>query len=80
MAKVAEEDLEARARVNSHDEVGILTAGFNSMADRIRQLRRSDPGKLLVVQQTTGAAIDSLYDCGGSRILSGPTCSGISSG
>ncbi len=62
MARVAAGDLEARAPVYSHDEVGILAAGFNSMADRIRQLRRSDLGKLLVAQQTTEAAIDSLYD------------------
>jgi PAS domain S-box-containing protein len=32
------------------------------MAERIRELRRSDLGKLLVAQQTTEAAIDSLYD------------------
>jgi NtrC-family two-component system sensor histidine kinase KinB len=32
------------------------------MAERIRQLRRSDLGKLVVAQQTTEAAIDSLYD------------------
>jgi len=62
MARVAAGDLEARAQVDTRDEVGILAAGFNSMADRIRQLRRSDMGKLLVAQQTTEAAIDSLYD------------------
>ena len=32
------------------------------MAERIRELRRSDLGKLLVAQQTTEAAIDSLFD------------------
>jgi PAS domain S-box-containing protein len=32
------------------------------MAERIRQLRNSDLGKLVVAQQTTEAAIDSLYD------------------
>jgi PAS domain S-box-containing protein len=32
------------------------------MAGRIRELRRSDLGKLLIAQQTTDAAIDSLYD------------------
>jgi len=32
------------------------------MAGRIRELRRTDLGKLLVAQQTTEAAIDSLYD------------------
>jgi len=62
MARVAGGDLEAKAPVNSRDEVGILAAGFNSMAERIRQLRRSDLGKLLVAQQTTEATIDSLYD------------------
>ncbi len=62
MERVAGGDLEAKAPVASRDEVGILAAGFNSMAERIRQLRRSDLGKLLVAQQTTEAAIDSLYD------------------
>jgi NtrC-family two-component system sensor histidine kinase KinB len=32
------------------------------MAERIRELRRSDMGKLLVAQQTTEATIDSLFD------------------
>jgi NtrC-family two-component system sensor histidine kinase KinB len=32
------------------------------MADRLRELRRSDMGKLLVAQQTTEAVIDSLFD------------------
>ena len=62
MERVAGGDLDAKANVESHDEVGILAAGFNSMAERIRQLRRSDLGKLLVAQQTTEAAIDSLYN------------------
>ncbi len=62
MARIAGGDLEAKAQVDSRDEVGILAAGFNSMAERIRQLRRSDLGKLLVAQQTTEAAIDSLYN------------------
>jgi PAS domain S-box-containing protein len=48
--------------VSSADEVGALAAGFNLMAERIRELRRSDLGKVLVAQQTTEAAIDSLYD------------------
>jgi NtrC-family two-component system sensor histidine kinase KinB len=61
-ARIAGGDLDAKAKVNSHDEVGILAAGFNTMAERIRLLRRSDLGKLVVAQQTTEAAIDSLYD------------------
>jgi PAS domain S-box-containing protein len=48
--------------VSSQDEVGVLAAEYNRMAERIRRLRSSDLGKLLVAQQTTEAAIDSLYD------------------
>ena len=55
-------DLDARVEVSSRDEVGVLAAEYNRMAEHIRQLRRSDLGKLLVAQQTTEAAIDSLYD------------------
>ncbi len=62
MGRIAGGDLDAKAHTGSRDEVGILAEGFNSMADRIRELRRSDLGKLLVAQQTTEAAIDSLYD------------------
>jgi PAS domain S-box-containing protein len=61
-ARMAGGDLEARVTVSSRDEVGVLAAEYNRMAERIRQLRSSDMGKLLVAQQTTEAAIDSLYD------------------
>lgn len=61
-AKIAGGDLDAKASVDSRDEIGILAVGFNRMAERIRQLRRSDLGKLVIAQQTTEAAIDSLYD------------------
>ncbi len=61
-ARIAAGDLDAKARVDSRDEVGMLAAGFNTMAERIRQLRRSDLGRLVVAQHTTEAAIDSLYD------------------
>jgi NtrC-family two-component system sensor histidine kinase KinB len=61
-ARMAGGDLDARVIVSSQDEVGVLAAEYNRMAERIRQLRSSDLGKLLVAQQTTEAAIDSLYD------------------
>ena len=61
-AKIAGGDLNAKVRVNSRDEVGVLAAEYNRMAERIRQLRSSDKGQLMVAQQTTEAAIDSLYD------------------
>ncbi|MES1256712.1 MAG: ATP-binding protein, partial [Acidobacteriota bacterium] len=60
--KVAAGDLDAAVPVQSNDEIGTLAAGFNRMAGRIRELRRSDLGQLLIAQQTTEAAIDSLYD------------------
>jgi NtrC-family two-component system sensor histidine kinase KinB len=60
--RMASGDLEATVPVRSTDEIGTLAVGFNRMAERIRELRRSDLGKLLVAQQTTEAAIDSLYD------------------
>jgi NtrC-family two-component system sensor histidine kinase KinB len=60
--KIAAGDLDAAVPVHSTDEIGTLGAGFNRMAERIRELRRSDLGQLLIAQQTTEAAIDSLYD------------------
>jgi NtrC-family two-component system sensor histidine kinase KinB len=61
-ARMAGGDLDARVAVSSRDEVGVLAAEYNRMAERIGQLRNSDMGKLLIAQQTTEAAIDSLYD------------------
>jgi PAS domain S-box-containing protein len=61
-ARIAGGDLNAEAEVVSHDEVGMLAAEYNRMAERIRSLRQSDMGKLVIAQQTTEAAIDSLYD------------------
>ncbi len=61
-ARIAGGDLDARVVVGSRDEVGVLAVEYNRMAERIRQLRTSDMGQLLVAQQTTEAAIDSLYD------------------
>jgi PAS domain S-box-containing protein len=61
-ASITGGDFDAQAEVLSHDELGILAVEFNRMAEYIRQLRRSDVGKLLVAQQTTEAVIDSLYD------------------
>lgn len=61
-ARIAGGDLNAKVEVTSHDEVGVLAAEYNRMAERIRQLRQSDLGKLIIAQQTTEATIDSLYD------------------
>lgn len=60
--RVAAGELDATVPVRSGDEIGMLATGFNRMAERIRELRHSDLGKLLVAQRTTEAVIDSLYD------------------
>jgi PAS domain S-box-containing protein len=60
--RIAGGDLDATAEIAAQDEVGQLAGDFNRMAERIRAVRRSDLGKLLIAQQTTEAAIDSLYD------------------
>ncbi len=60
--KIAGGNLEAKASISSRDEIGGLAAEFNRMAERLRQLRRSDLGQLFIAQQTTEATIDSLYD------------------
>src|SRR5580765_156969 len=60
--RLASGELDTTVPVRSGDEIGTLAVGFNRMAERIRELRRSDMGQLLVAQQTTEAAIDSLYD------------------
>src|SRR4051812_31220281 len=61
-ARMAGGDLNAQVEVDSHDEMGALAREYNRMAERLRQLRESDLGQLIVAQQTTEAAIDSLYD------------------
>jgi NtrC-family two-component system sensor histidine kinase KinB len=61
-SRVAAGHLDTVVEIRSRDELGVLAAQFNEMAERIRQLRRSDLGKILVAQQTAEAAVDSLYD------------------
>jgi PAS domain S-box-containing protein len=62
IARIAGGDLDAAAEVSTHDEIGALAEGFNRMASRIRELRRTDLGNLMLARQMTDAAIDSLYD------------------
>ena len=58
-SRVAAGHLDTVVDIHSGDELGVLAAQFNEMADRIRQLRQSDLGKILVAQQTAEAAVDS---------------------
>lgn len=60
--RIAGGDLTAKVEVTSNDEVGVLAAEYNRMAEALGALRRSDMGQLFIAQQTTEAAIDSLYN------------------
>jgi two-component system, NtrC family, sensor histidine kinase KinB len=60
--RVAAGDFDTTVNIQSGDELGTLAKRFNEMAERIRQHRRSDLGKVLIAQQTAEAAVDSLYD------------------
>jgi two-component system, NtrC family, sensor histidine kinase KinB len=60
--RIADGDLEARARVQGKDEIAALASEFNAMADRLSEYRRSSLGELLQAQQASQAAIDSLPD------------------
>ncbi len=60
--RLGEGDMEVRANVSRHDEIGTLARDFNLMADRLEQYRHSSLGELLQAQQQAQAAIDSLPD------------------
>jgi NtrC-family two-component system sensor histidine kinase KinB len=55
-------NLDLVVNVNSRDEIGQLAQAFNSMADKLREFRKSDHDRLLRAQLTTQLAIDSLPD------------------
>ncbi len=44
------------------DEIGQLARGFNDMAARLRVVRDSNLGELMMARQLAEAAVDSLYD------------------
>ncbi|MEK6299164.1 MAG: ATP-binding protein [Acidobacteriota bacterium] len=59
---IGEGDLDQYIDTSSRDEIGVLAAEFNRMAARLRDLRRSDYGRLLVEQKKSDAVIDSIYE------------------
>lgn len=59
---IAEGELNQRIQYQSHDEVGLLAAEFNRMSVRLRELRKSDVGRILIERRKSDAVIDSLYE------------------
>lgn len=60
--RIGEGDLDQYIDTTSQDEIGVLAFEFNRMASRLRDLRRSDYGRLLVEQKKSDAVIDSIYE------------------
>jgi NtrC-family two-component system sensor histidine kinase KinB len=60
--RIGEGDLDVRVEVPGRDEIASLAANVNAMTTRLSHYRRSSLGELLLAQQATQAAIDSLPD------------------
>lgn len=60
--RIKEGDLQVRARVEGSDEIALLAREFNTMTDSLDRYRKSSLGELLLAQQSSQAAIDSLPD------------------
>ncbi|MEW6213086.1 MAG: ATP-binding protein [Acidobacteriota bacterium] len=59
---IGEGDFDQHISVSSKDEIGVLAAEFNRMLARLRDLRKSDYGRLLIEQKKSDAVIDSIYE------------------
>jgi signal transduction histidine kinase/HAMP domain-containing protein len=60
--RLGQGDLQARVRLEGHDEIARLARDFNAMAQSLAEYRSSSLGELLQAQQSSQAAIDSLPD------------------
>jgi signal transduction histidine kinase len=60
--RIGEGDLAVRAKVEGGDEIAMLAADFNAMAERLQEYRESSLGELLEAQRAAQATIDSLPD------------------
>ncbi len=58
--RVGEGDFDQHISVSSKDEIGVLATEFNRMLVRLRDLRKSDYGRLLIEQKKSDAVIDSI--------------------
>ena len=60
--EIEQGNLDLVVQVKSRDELHQLAEAFNSMAARLRELRRTDRAKLIRTQRTTQLSVNSLPD------------------
>jgi signal transduction histidine kinase len=60
--RIGEGDFDQHIDVTSKDEIGLLATEFNRMLVRLRDLRKSDYGRLLIEQKKSDAVIDSICE------------------
>lgn len=60
--QIEQGNLDLVVQVKSRDELRQLAEAFNSMAAKLRELRRTDRAKLIRTQRTTQLAVNSLPD------------------
>ncbi len=60
--RIGDGDFETRANITGSDELAQLAGNINAMAARLSQYRRSSLGELLLAQQASQSAIDSMPD------------------
>src|ERR1041384_120642 len=58
--RIGQGDFDQHIDVSSKDEIGLLATEFNRMLVRLRDLRKSDYGRLLIEQKKSDAVIDSI--------------------
>jgi NtrC-family two-component system sensor histidine kinase KinB len=60
--QIAQGELESRVSYRAHDELGVLAAGFNHMAERLNDYRLSSLGELLTAKRTLETVLNALPD------------------
>jgi signal transduction histidine kinase len=60
--QIGEGDFDQHIDLSSRDEIGLLATEFNRMLVRLRDLRKSDYGRLLIEQKKSDAVIDSICE------------------
>lgn len=59
---IGEGDFDQHIDIFSKDEIGLLATEFNRMLVRLRDLRKSDYGRLMIEQKKSDAVIDSICE------------------